>query len=830
MLVNYIKLSIRLMARNPFFTFIKVSGLAVGLAMFFILWQYTQSELKSDQQWKDANQIYRFGAIGKWSDDKSKWQESYFATNIPSLVDQIVLQYPEMIEVTRILSQQNVRGMTAESSCVTDHGPDIFFSVQNGMEKKSFKENRLAYGDPNLFTFFGLPLIEGRPESALKLAGSITLSETLALKYFGTTSALDKIILLNDRIALTVTGVFRDLPRNTHFTFDAVVSSEGIQNNYNTVAHEVHMPVHYVKINEGVDIPGLSKRINSEMHPRIKNAFCGWDDCDAETYLQPLGEMPFQSYVVDNYNTKSALVLTILQAAAIAILFLAWINYINLASAANLKRMKEVATRRTMGAKVYELTTQFVLEAFTTNLFALCLALTLVQLLRSPMESVFGFYLLSWGSLLQSTFWILMVAFVSGVLITGIYPAWCVIGNNSNGLFGKISRQQGIYNTVFTTLQYSVAIVIAVFAFTLNGQLNFILKHDIGLTKEEVLVVDLPLERRADFKVRLSTFLGNVREIGASLSRTAAGEGEDLIGVTQPGGGSGAGVIGDGGVDENFIPLYQIKMLEGRNFLSDNPADSTSILLSDVTSKRIGFATPRDAIGSKVLAGMNGKSVEVTVVGVYRDYNTEPLLNKGFYQSKGSVLTYKDFLFPDDQWSVPEKVSFRISPQDVEESLAKIESAYHESFSDPFFNWYFLDEVINGRYQQHLLVSNQIGLFCFLAVGIACLGLLGMMMHKVNNKVKEIGIRKVLGAQLYQIAHVLLTTSAKQIAIAAIIAIPVAYYLTQQYLQNFSERMELQWWHLTLPVMILVVIMISTIASVIWNAAKSNPVDALKHE
>jgi putative ABC transport system permease protein len=162
--------------------------------------------------------------------------------------------------------------------------------------------------------------------------------------------------------------------------------------------------------------------------------------------------------------------------------------------------------------------------------------------------------------------------------------------------------------------------------------------------------------------------------------------------------------------------------------------------------------------------------------------------------------------------------------------LAKIESAYHESFSDPFFNWYFLDEVINGRYQQHLLVSNQIGLFCFLAVGIACLGLLGMMMHKVNNKVKEIGIRKVLGAQLYQIAHVLLTTSAKQIAIAAIIAIPVAYYLTQQYLQNFSERMELQWWHLTLPVMILVVIMISTIASVIWNAAKSNPVDALKHE
>ena len=464
--------------------------------MFFILWQYTQSELRSDQQWKDADQIYRLGAIGRWTDDKTKWDESYFATNIPSLVDQIVPQYPEIIEVTRILSQENVRGMTMEKSCVTEHGPDIFFSVQNGTDMKRLKEEGLAYGDPNLFTFFGLPLIEGRPESALKLAGSITLSEKLAVKYFGTTHVLGKTVLINDKISLTVTGVFKDLPRNTHLLFDAVVSSEGIRNQYNTFTGEVHAPVHYVKIREGVDVPELSQRINAEMHPQIKAPYAGNSDTgDAETYLQPLSEMPFQSYIADNYNTKSALVLRILQATAMAILFLAWINYINLASAANLKRMKEVATRRTMGAKVYELTTQFVLEAFTTNLFALCLALTLVQLLRSPMESVFGFYLLSWESLLQSTFWILIVAFVSGVLITGIYPAWFVMGHNSNGLFGKISRQQGIYNTLFTTLQYSVAIVIVVFAFAIKGQLNFILKHDIGLNKEEVVVVDLPLEQ-----------------------------------------------------------------------------------------------------------------------------------------------------------------------------------------------------------------------------------------------------------------------------------------------------------------------------------------------
>jgi putative ABC transport system permease protein len=303
-----------------------------------------------------------------------------------------------------------------------------------------------------------------------------------------------------------------------------------------------------------------------------------------------------------------------------------------------------------------------------------------------------------------------------------------------------------------------------------------------------------------------------------------------MINLIQPGVGAGIGVGGNGGVDENFIPLYQIKMLEGRNFLSDNPADSSSILISDITSGRLGFRTLSDAIGSKVIAGINGKEVQATVVGVYRDYNTEPLLNRGFFQSKGSALTYKDFLFPNELWSVPQKVSFRLTQEEFEESLARIESAYRESFSDPIFNWYFLDDVIDGKYRQYLLVSDQIALFCFLAVGIACLGLLGMMLHKVNNKVKEIGVRKILGAQLHQIAQLLLTTSIKQIFIAAAIGIPAAYFLTQEYLQRFSERLELQWWHLILPVIILIAIMVSTIATIIWRAAKSNPVEALRYE
>jgi putative ABC transport system permease protein len=304
-----------------------------------------------------------------------------------------------------------------------------------------------------------------------------------------------------------------------------------------------------------------------------------------------------------------------------------------------------------------------------------------------------------------------------------------------------------------------------------------------------------------------------------------------FINLIQPGVGAGIGVEGCGGVDENYIPLYQIKMLEGRNFLQNNPADSSSILLSEITVKRLGFRSVQDAIGGKVIAGVNGKTTPVSVVGVFSDYRTTPFLNIGYYQSRGAALTYKDFLFPNEpSWSLPQKVSFRISPENFRQSLTNIESAYRESFSDPIFNWYFLDEMINGKYHHHEMTSNQIAFFSFLAISIACLGLLGMMLHKVNNKIKEIGIRKILGAQLHQIAKVLLNSSIKQILVATTIGIPVAYYLTQQYFQRFSERMELRWWHLTLPVAILIAIMLSTIASVIWKAAKSNPVEALKHE
>jgi putative ABC transport system permease protein len=289
-------------------------------------------------------------------------------------------------------------------------------------------------------------------------------------------------------------------------------------------------------------------------------------------------------------------------------------------------------------------------------------------------------------------------------------------------------------------------------------------------------------------------------------------------------------------VDEDYLLFYDIKLLVGRNFIKDDQPDA--ILISRFAATRLGFKSPEDAVGSRINLYLhpqvrNWKDAEI--IGVFENFRLDSFLNmsesstEATDEGRGVILMYKNQTFAD-AISNPEKISIRVSPQNFEETIASIQTLYEEQFQGNVFTWYFLDDHANQVYVHEKTARNQIVLFTALAIFIACLGLLGMISNKVVEKTKEIGIRKVMGAQLYQIAQILLSTTVKQIVIATIIGIPVAYYLTQQYLEKYSERIILQWWHFCLPVAILVSIMFASIASVLWKAAKNNPVEALKYE
>ncbi|MGE0770376.1 MAG: ABC transporter permease [Cyclobacteriaceae bacterium] len=837
MILSYLKLALRLLMRNPFFTMINVTGLAVGFAVFFVLWQHSQSELTSDRQWKDWDRIYRFGIVASWTDDKVNWEGSTVATNDAAFTAQVADQYSQVEDFTRIFNQKNFSAVLSLLGYLSDHDNQIYLTSNVNNEIKSFIETNLAYADVNLFRFFSIDLIRGNPSEVLTLAGSIVLSEKLAIKYFGKVDCVGETLTLNESIALRVTGVFRGLPANTHLDFDAVLSSERLKNAYSQARQPWRAPHCYLKLKEGANVSALNNKINIDLAHQIQEVVWGkWPHGKASTYFQPLSEMPFQSYRWDHYVSKSKVVLLIQKYSAIAILLLAWINYVNLVVAANRKRLKEVATRKTIGAMPKDLMLQFVIESGMVNFIAILLAFTLIQLIKSSLQSWLGFYIPAWGGFDLSTFAIASIALLIAIGLTGCYPAILTLTQSPRSLFSPfiVQRSSPQSQNILPVLQFTIAVVVLVLVCLVSLQLNHVLNGNIGIDKNAVLVVDLPIKRSADFKTQLKAMVNEIRKVkgdDVTVSQSVPGDdNQQHINLVTNTDAAGLALETNGGVDEYFFSFYNIELLTGRSFLSDSPADSNSVMISEAGVKRLGFASNEDAVGSEILVARRSK---ITIIGVFKDYKLQPLLSEGYLNyggNPGLALTYKDYVPFAPYVGIPQRISVRVNAESYQAEIEFIKNLFADFFPGQVFNSYFLDGLINGKYRQQVVARNQIGFFAILTVCIACMGFLGMISNKAVVKTKEIGVRKILGARLYQIAQLLLNTTVRQVLVASAIGIPVAYYLTRQYLLKFSDRIELQWWYFVMPIALLVPILLATVASVVLKAATSNPVEALKHE
>jgi putative ABC transport system permease protein len=317
---------------------------------------------------------------------------------------------------------------------------------------------------------------------------------------------------------------------------------------------------------------------------------------------------------------------------------------------------------------------------------------------------------------------------------------------------------------------------------------------------------------------------------GATISQSVPNDNtEAFLGMVRNLNDAGVRLQSNGGVDENFIPFYGLELITGRNFNGDSPSDSSSIILSEGAIKRLGFKNPAEAVGSNVF--LNNRAKKPVVIGVIADYKLRPYLNfadnANYGGNPGVALVYKNYL---DKNLKVRKVSIRTTTNDFKTTLSEIKEIYTTVFPGAIFNWYFLDDIIAKQYETYSQARSQIALFTVIALIIAGLGLLGMISNKVVEKTKEIGIRRVLGAQMHKIALVVVSGTIKHVIIATGIGIPVGYYIALQYLERFSERVTLQWWHYTAPVLILVGIMTVVISSILWKTATTNPVDALRYE
>ena len=377
------------------------------------------------------------------------------------------------------------------------------------------------------------------------------------------------------------------------------------------------------------------------------------------------------------------------------------------------------------------------------NSSALLLALTLIQVIKTPVEYLFHFYVADWKTILNQHFFILLFMPFSGIIVTALYPVLISSKKGTVDLLKKLRTvQMPWWIRSMVTMQYAAAVVLLIWIGSVYFQLDYILNKDTGINQNGVLAVDLPLRQKGKYTHKLDYFINSARAINgirqASVSKSVMGDhGGVPVLVKRSENGIAVGLYSNGVVDENFLDLYSIRMVEGRKFRANQPADQKSVLLSRNAVKRLGFSSPKESIGARIILPNNINNVEI--IGVYADYEFQPYFAERQADGASSLLSYKNSIFRDIDAS---KISFKINLKNATSIISELEGLYKATFPQDIFNWTFLDQNINRHYAQEQIARNQIMLFTLLAIGIACLGLLGTTTNNVIERPKKSELEK----------------------------------------------------------------------------------------
>ena len=825
MLFHYLTLSLRLMIRNPMQTIISVAGLSLGFTCYFVLWGYSSEGLSADRFHEGADRTWRVGCYWRWKEDDNDGQMTCGVIPIDQTMF-IVQEYPGKLTYTRFLKQTGFDGVTTRLSA------ENTVKIETDSSIALFHETDIIEADENLFEFFSLPLRYGTPQMALAKANAVALSAKTAKKYFGNANPVGRHILFNDTVSMEVTAVFEDIPSNSHLNFDMVVSNVGHLKQWDI--GRGFWGRFYVRF----ETAGQEEEFNTFLQVNRKKYWerelAAWIQSDGEHFLQPLTDIVFSNfYYGDNFKHRSYLLLWTLRWLSLAIVLVAWINYLNLTVANIGKRLKEVGTRKTSGAMVNDVMIQFALESVVVHLLALFAAITILQLASGwidvflELDAASMFTARSLGLVLS---YILLCSW-----IVALYPASLSGATSVKSLYRNV-RGFGWMPRVSASLsvfQFTLALGLMICGLVAGNQLWRILHHDLGIRTSDILVVNLPLPTSPSDPARLQNLISELRgEYKVSYCYSIAGDAAQFrIAPVHPKSNYIVQINMNGGVDESFVPLMGLKLLAGRNFVPNDRSDV--IILSRFVTERMGFQYPEEAIGVRLKLDDKG-SKQADIIGVIEDYILEPMVNYGEKRnvaktgnSDGLCLTYKQGLFPE---LIPRKLLVKTDPAVSRKDVADVEKLVQQSFPHYAVQSSFLRDYINRAYETESHFGIQVSVLMIFAIVISCLGFFGSVANRIVQRTKEIGIRKVHGATLIQLGLWLLKSSMRQVAFAICLAVPIAYLFSIEYLKRYSVVFPLSFWHFLLPPVTFVLILLATVSGVIWKAARTNPVESLRYE
>ena len=812
MLINYIKIAFRNLKKNRGYTLINILGLAVGIASCIIILLFVWNELGYDKFYNNADSIYRV-----FVKSSINGQESSNCKTAAPLGKTLVSDFPEVIAYTRI---------------------GFFGNHVLNYRDKLFRERRLYTADSNFFNFFSISLTNGDPENALSRPNSIVMTESAAKKYFGNTDPVGKILNVDSRTSYMVTGVMKDFPTNSSFRCDMLLSMSSYSDTKNDDWLSMSYTT-YISLKKGTDPfffqKKLKKIVYANVGPQAERvlgiSFSEFLDKGNtwNFYLQPFASIYLYSqkdYGIDpnsewaDQSTSNIDYVYIFSAVAFFILLLAVINFINLTTARSDTRSKEVGIKKTLGSSRIKLVGQFLTESILVSLISVIISITIVEISLPFFNELTKKNLTLGLTNLEYTIpGLILFAVIIGI-ISGIYPAFYLSSFKPVHLFKSGFEKRIKKSTLrsgLVVLQFTVSIALIISTIIIRDQLYYIQNKNLGFSQEHLYAVKNFGVPENKLKVLEQELISN----------------PDIISVTNSSIMFYRGIPGDGysynkrqvsnvissqylDVDYEFLKTYKIPLLHGRYFSKEYPTDTASVVINEAMSKQCG---DEDPVG-KELIQMGKQTRAYRIIGVIKNFNYQSLHE----QIRPLVL----FLSPVNQ--AASIVTIRISSTNIKNTVALINNTWKKITGGEEIYASFIDQDLSSLYKSEERAGTVAALFSGLAIFIACLGLFGLASFVTEQRKKEIGIRKVLGASVFELLKMLYGEFTKWVLISIIIAWPVAYYFTNKWLQDFAYRINISWWIFILAGGIALIIALATVSYQGIKAVIANPVESLKYE
>lgn len=806
MLKNYFKIAFRNLWRNKLYSFINIFGLAMGIAAFLLILQYVSFEKSVNGFHKDLKSTYRLLN----EDQKGQtWPQIE-----PGWAQRAKERFPEI-----------------KDFCRFDEGIAEGIVRRDVENAEPFREKSIGYVEGNFFEFFSFKLLEGQPGS-LKKSNVVFLSQSAVEKYFGKDNPIGQSITLFNQFgkaSYMVEGIF-EIPVNSDIRYDMVFSLETLRNpanlNSNDWAELDNLSSQYINtyflLNEGSDYKKLEQKLTT-LRTELKK------DKDGVIFrLQPLANVHLPSSFSDTYQTSGNLkYVYILGVIAMLILTIAWFNYINLSTANSLKRASEVGVRKVVGASRQSLVLQFLGESLLINMLGFGLGLLIVKLIQPLFNDLIGKEL-TLSTLLYTKAWLIgLLLLIGGSLLSGAYTAFSLSGFNPiETLKGKlIKTTKGVVlRKSLVVFQFGISIGLLLATAFIYQQLNYMQNNNLGVNTDQLLVIRGPqVGRDSTYTGRRDAFLNVIAQQSFvkdyALSGSIPGNGYNFStsGFSQPGSRKGdeLKLFSFALIDDRYLNTYQVGLAGGRTFTRAETVvdwnDNDKVLMNEKAIAELGFKSVDEALNTKV----QWDERKLQIVGVVKNYH-----HTGLQRAIDPIIFY-----PQSNSSY---VTVRLSSDRIQEHVAKLEKLFKSYFVNNPFEYFFADENFNKQYVTEKQYSRLFTTASIWAILIACLGLFGLATYTVESRTKEIGVRKVLGANVFSIAQLLSKDFLRLVLIAFLIATPVVWFAMHSWLQDFAYRIDLSWWVFALAGLAALAIAVITISFQAMKAAVANPVKSLR--